>query len=115
MDWLEHHPVVTSISIVLIGYVVQALYTRWKVNALTEWQAGVNIKLQSIDNEINQIKISDAKEGVRMENVTTELARQTNDLVHMRAKLDDVHNMMIITLSGGKIGEVVKQVIKGDT
>ena len=105
MDWVEKHPVSVSISIVLLGYVIQMLYTKWRVGTLLEWQAGVDIKLRSIDNEINQIKISDAKEGVKMENVTNELARQTNDLVHMRAKLDDVHNMLIVALSGGKIGE----------
>lgn len=105
MEWIEKHPVFVSISIVMLGYIIQMLYTKWRVGALLEWQAGVDLKLRSIDNEINQIKISDAKEGVKMENVTNELARQTNDLVHMRAKLDDVHNMLIVALSGGKIGD----------
>jgi len=109
MEWIERHPVFVSIGIVMIGYVVQMLYTKWRVGALLEWQTGVDVKLKSIDNEINQIKISDAKEGVRMENVTNELNRQTNDLVHMRAKLDDVHNMMIVALSSGKLGEMNKQ------
>jgi hypothetical protein len=108
MQWLEQHPVLTSIAILVIGYLIQALYTKWKVTALTEWQKSVDDKLRSIDTEMIQIKVSAAREGAKMESVTSELTRQTNDLVHMRARLDDVHGLLIMALSGGKIGETVK-------
>jgi hypothetical protein len=105
MEWIEKHPVLITVVILVIGYIVQVLYTRWRVGELVRWQAGVDGKLTSIDLEINQIKISDAKESVRMETLSNEMSVMRGEMTHIKTRIDDVHEMLIIALSGGILGD----------
>lgn len=107
MEWIEKHPVLITVTILVVGYIVQVLYTRWRVGELVRWQTGVDNKLSSIDLEINQIKISDAKESVRMENLTAEMSLIRGEVTHVKTRIDDVHEMLIIALSGGRLGDRV--------
>lgn len=66
-----------------------------------KWQDEVDQKLASIDNEINQIKISGARENVRTDALTSRLDT-------IQSRLDEIH-MFIIALSGGKIGNILKE------
>lgn len=102
MEWIERHPVMTSLAVLTIGWVIQALYTRWKVTALTDWQKGVDTKLQSIDNEINQIKISDAREGLRIETLK-------EDMTELKGELKDIRDMLVMVLSGEKLEDKYKK------
>lgn len=102
MEWVERHPVMVSLLLLSIGWSIQALYTKWKVAGLSDWQREITIKLQSIDNEINQIKISDAREGLRLENLK-------EDMTEMRNEFKDIRDMIVIVLTGGKVEDKYKK------
>lgn len=109
MEWIEKHQVFITLIILVVGYVSQAVYIKWQVSSLIKWQDEVDMKLKSIDVEINQIKISDAREGQRIDALVAKIEQQRTEasksMEHVTRRLDDLHEMFIIALSGGKLGD----------
>ena len=96
MEWIEKHSVFIVLVITALGWFAQFIAARNQLKSLVQWQGDVDKRLKSIDEEINQIKISDARERIR-----TDIA--TEDISHIKRRLDDFHETFIIALSGGTI------------
>lgn len=96
MDWIEKHSVLIMLIIAMLGWFAQFVTARHQLKGLLKWQATVDVKLASIDSEINQIKISGAREIVRTDTLA-------EDVAHIKRSLDDLREMFIMALSSGTI------------
>jgi len=104
MEWIERHSVFIMLGLAALGWFAQFITSRhqlggllkWKDLELPKWQETVIKRLEAIDHEINQVKISDAREIIRVNTVV-------DDVAHMRRVLDDFREMFITALSSGNV------------